>query len=151
MQKRSPGEFRALWSAQLFRRARQKEVTPNQAKVRVKQTAKIIRPGPVLPASNLAYSRVKAKAPIPARLKKTKPVTSSHKIPRTRPKEAVVTRRPRQTAAIQRFWPACRTARRPATRAAIPIFRAVETLITRSIVTVSGYNRPAKGCRHKTL
>jgi hypothetical protein len=136
---------------QLFRRARQKELTPNQPNVRVKQTARITRPEPVLPASNFAYSRAKAKPPIPAKLRNTKPVTSSHRIPSTRAKEAAVTRNPRKPAAIQRLWPACCAAKRPAIRAAMPIFRTVETLITRCILTVSGYNRPLVEWHHETL
>lgn len=108
-----------------FRRARQNELTPNQPKVRVKQIAITSLPAPAFPASYLAYSRTKAKPPITLKLRKTNPVTSSQRIPKTRKNEAAVTFTPRQIAPNVRFCPACLAA----TRATIPSLRAVDTFI----------------------
>src|SRR5581483_498811 len=106
--------------------ALQKELTPNQANVTVKQSAKITRPEPTLPAWYFEYSLARAKPPIPDTHRKTNAVTSSHKLPSTRPKDAAVTRRPCANAPTRRPLPTCR----PATLAMIPSFRRVETLTT---------------------
>src|SRR5262244_300630 len=119
---------------QLLRLALQNELTPNQAKVTVKQIARMTRPEPTVPAWYLAYSRAKASPPMPDRQRKTNPVTSSHNIPSIRPNDLAVTFRPLPMAVAQRLFPTCR----PATLATIPSFRRVETLITRVILTVCG-------------
>src|SRR5580700_4138904 len=61
-----------------FCRTFQNELTPNQAKVTVKQIATTTRPNPARPASYFAYSLAAANPPLAAITRKTNPVTSSH-------------------------------------------------------------------------
>src|SRR5450432_1326006 len=72
--------------------------------------------------------------PTAAITRKTNPVTSSQSWCKTLPKERAVARAAPVSARTVRLRPACCQA----TRVTIPIFRAVETLITASILTVSG-------------
>jgi len=116
----------------------QNDVTPNQAKVTVKQIAITTRPDPTRPAWYLAYSCPSATPPRPAIARKTNPVTSSQSWCRTRPKDRAVLRTAAVIARIVRLRSACCPAKRPATRATIPSFRSAETLLTASILTVSG-------------
>ena len=85
----------------------------------------------------LVYSRTKATAPIPAKAKKTKPVTSNQSCPRTRLKCWAVPRAAPQTAVNVRVFWICR----PATRVTMPILRAVETfIIFVDFIKLQGYN-----------
>lgn len=64
---------------------------------------------------------------MPAKAKKTKPVTSSQSCPSTRPQWVAVARPAFVTAPKARERPACWDMTLPATRAAMPSFRVVET------------------------
>ena len=66
--------------------------------------------------------------PIPAKAKKIKPVTSSQSCPSTRLKCDAVARAACLTAPKVRVRRACFEISRPATLAAMPSFRVVETL-----------------------
>lgn len=75
-----------------------------------------------------------------ANAKKTKPVTSSQSCPRTRPQWTAVARQPFMTAAKVRVFFTCL----PATFAAMPTMRAVETFpITVDFIKLQRYNYAA--------
>ena len=74
-------------------------------------------------------------------MKKMTPVTSSHNWWAARPKDRPVVRTPLMTALNVRLRPACC----PTTRATAPNFRKAETLLTLSILTVSGATMTQRG------
>ena len=120
------------------RRTRQNELTPNQMNESVKQIARISRPWPVtVPACNLAYSRRPAITPKPAIARNVKPVTSSQSWCSTSTNDFTVAMTALKRAAPVRLRLTCW----PRTLATVPSLRAVETVLTRSILTVfAGYN-----------
>ncbi len=130
--------LRRAWTSYPFFFTLQNEVTPNQANVTVKQIAITTRADPTRPAWYFAYSCASATPPRAAIARKTNPVTSSQSRCRTRPNDRAVVRTAAVIARIARLRSACWAAKRPATRATIPSFRAAETLLTASILTVSG-------------
>jgi len=130
--------FGRAWTSYPFFFTLQNEVTPNHANVTVKQIAITTRPDPTRPAWYFAYSCANATPPRPAIARKTNPVTSSQSRCRTRPNDRAVVRTAAVIARIVRLRSACCPAKRPATRATIPSFRAAETLLTASILSVSG-------------
>jgi hypothetical protein len=69
--------FGQAWTSYPFFFTLQNEVTPNQAKVTVKQIAITTRPDPTRPAWYFAYSCANATPPRPAIARKTNPVISS--------------------------------------------------------------------------
>ena len=101
-----------------FFRTRQNELPPNQPNRIVKAAAKTSRLVPLC----FTHSRQNASPPTAANAKKTNPVTSSHNWLRIRPQPATVTRPAFMTAPKVRVRRTCR----PATRAAIPNFRALD-------------------------
>jgi hypothetical protein len=105
-------------------RTRQNELSPNHVNMSVKTVATTTRPPVGIPALYLVSSRMKAIAPMPAKARKTKPVTSSQSWPRTRPQWAAAVRPAFITAANVRVRVACLAA----TRASSPSFRADEIL-----------------------
>src|ERR1700731_3392160 len=78
---------------------RQNELTPNQMNETVKHTASTSRPGPAAwPDWYFPYSRMPARAPMPAIARKVNPVTSSQSWCSPRPKEGAIARVPASTA-----------------------------------------------------
>jgi len=80
------------------------------------------------------YSCARAIPPLAAITRKTRPVTSSHNWCATRPKARALVAAAFPAARRVRLRPACCLA----TRATTPNFRAVETLLTPSILTACG-------------
>jgi hypothetical protein len=81
---------------------------------------------------------------MPAKAKKTKPVTSSHSCPSTRPQWVAVARPAFVTAPNVRERPARWDMTLPATRAAMPSFRVVETPAILMILSIFGRRGFAK-------
>ena len=141
-QRRTRGAQKAVQDRCLFLRTLQNELTPNQTNVSAKHTVTATRPSPTCPAWYFPYSLKLAPAKLRAITKNRTPTNSSHSWCNTLPKERAVARAALINALTVRLRPACF----PSTRATIPTFRQVETLLTMSILAaLRSYNGATLG------